>query len=114
MPDSKPEAVSATARIDARIDAQIASLQDWRGPRLASIRQPDWKPASAAPCGQAVPPGKVPKFVHFVQIDTISGAKVAPKWDVHSLAEAGFYSGYEKLSRHGCRAHGLIRSRCSR
>ena len=35
MPDSKPEAVSATALIDAR----IASLQDWRGSRLASIRQ---------------------------------------------------------------------------
>ena len=35
MPDSKPEAVSAAALIDAR----IASLQDWRGPRLASIRQ---------------------------------------------------------------------------
>ena len=35
MPDSKPEAVSATALIDAR----IASLQDWRGPMLASIRQ---------------------------------------------------------------------------
>ena len=35
MPDSKPEAVSAAALIDAR----IASLQDWRGPMLASIRQ---------------------------------------------------------------------------
>ena len=39
MPDSKPEAVSATALIDARIDAQIASLQDWRGPMLASLRR---------------------------------------------------------------------------
>ena len=39
MPDSKPEAVSATALIDALIDARIASLQDWRGSRLASIRQ---------------------------------------------------------------------------
>ena len=39
MPDSKPEAVSATARIDALIDAQIASLQDWRGPMLASLRR---------------------------------------------------------------------------
>ena len=35
MPDSKPEAVSATARIDA----QIASLQDWRGPMRASLRR---------------------------------------------------------------------------
>ena len=39
MPDSKPEAVSATSLIDARIDARIVSLQDWRGPRLASLRR---------------------------------------------------------------------------